>query len=115
MARSKYTTAVASQLVKTGGGALYGVYALNAGAATRYVWIFDGTSSAGTLLSGPFPVASGESVSVQYELGMRDMTPATGPLLPEFTTGLFIASSTTATTFTQSGTNDLMGLEVEYS
>lgn len=111
MARTKSTTAVASLLVKTGNGNLRSFYVLNVAAATRYLWIFDGTTAAGapaSLIAGPFPVATGEGLAVDYASSTRSQA-------PDFSTGCFFASSTTAATFTQSGGADLMGIEAEVS
>lgn len=115
MPRSKYTAPVASQLVKTGAGALASLFAMNVAAATRHIWVFDGINASGapgSLLVGPFPVAAGEVIAVSFEASVARADRYRSSL-PEFSTGLFVASSTTASTFTQSVGSDIMGLEVE--
>lgn len=111
MSRPKYTSAVASQLVKTGSGNLRAFYVMNVSASMRYLWIFDGTTAAGapgSLIAGPYPIGAGEGLAINYSTSPKSQ-------LPDFSTGLFFAASTSAATFTQSGTSDLMGLEVEYA
>jgi hypothetical protein len=100
-----YGTAVAfaaNALVRTGSGVLNKIYATNKNAATAYMWVFDGTTSAGNLLLPPIPIATNASVAVDDRYGIP------------FKTGLFIAFSSTVGTFTVVATTDF-AVEVGYS
>ena len=88
-------------------GQLRSVTVLNLAGGTRYVWIYSGTSSAGTLIAGPFPVAAGAGVSLSFGDfgGANDVTRSSNSALGRFTNGCWIASSTSGTTFTAGGSD----------
>lgn len=104
----KYKSAVAGSLgeyqsqafeekvaLVAGKGCLATMYVVNANASTRYLWVFDSASAAGTILAGPFVLVSQGYVSLDEEHGIP------------YETGIYIASSTTLTTYTASTTADL--------
>lgn len=88
--------------VATGRYVLNGLYVVNVSASTRYVWVFDNTASSGTVLCGPFPLATGAYISLHLPFGMKADT------------GIRVAASSTLATFTASAANDLM-MTVGYS
>lgn len=91
-------------------GQLQTVTVVNVAAGTRYVWIYSGTSSAGTLIAGPFPIASGGGLTVDF--GDVTRPRGTHASLGRFTNGCWIASSTSGTTFTAGGSDFRINAEV---
>lgn len=80
--------------VDTGRGLLWSLVICNLNAATRYFYVFDNTSAAGTVLAGPFAVAAGDTRGIDCRYGIQ------------YETGLRVAASSTFGTFTDSGAND---------
>lgn len=80
--------------VHTGAGVVHSLYATNANAADRWLWVFDNTASSGTALLGPFLIPAGKYVSVDIAYGK------------EYSTGLRVAASSTHLTFTAAGANE---------
>lgn len=91
-------------------GTLRSVSVLNVSAATRYVYVFSGTSSGGTLIAGPFAVAAGAGVSVDFG-DREDPRRTTHKVLGRFTNGCFIASSTSGSSFAAGGSDFRMNVE----
>lgn len=75
-------------------GMLYWLGVMNKSAAKGYAFVFDGTSSSGTLIAGPIPVDAHGLAGLESLVGIP------------FTTGLFVGFSTTDGTYTVSGTDD---------
>ena len=97
------TAEIEVRQVKSGRGLLKSFAVLNVNAATRYLYLFDSLSSAGSLVCAPVKLATGESFQLSFTV------PRT------FTTGLRAnASSGAAGTFTTSGTKDLV-LQAQYT
>lgn len=87
--------------VATGPGYVSSLSVKNVSASTRYVYVFDGTSSSGTRIEGPFTLASGAGIA----LGFSDERTALGM---RYTTGLYVGSSSTLATYTAAGGTDLL-------
>lgn len=87
-------TFAANALVRTGKGVLNKLYATSKNASTVYMYVFDGTSSSGSLLLPPVPITANQVVAVEDLYGIP------------FTTGLFVAFSSTLATFTVVATTD---------
>lgn len=83
-------------------GNLRAVSVVNLAAATRYVFIFSGTSSAGTLIAGPYSVAAGGGISIDFG-DFNDAKRQPAKRLGRFTNGCFIASSTSGSSFAAGG------------
>lgn len=81
--------------IEGAGGMLHTVVVTNKNASTVYVWIYQGTSSSGTVICPPFAVASGATVALDCRYG-KPFTKA----------GLYVALSSTQSTFTALGSND---------
>lgn len=79
----------------TGTGCLASLYVVNGSASTRYVWVFDAASATGTILAGPFVLGSEDYLSLDDPHGVP------------YDVGIYVASSTTLTTYTASTTADL--------
>lgn len=82
--------------VYTGKGCVHSISAINGNAAVRYLWVFDNTAASGTVLAGPFPIGINGSFTVQFPTGIP------------FSTGLFVAASTTPKTYTATGGTDCL-------
>lgn len=82
--------------VFTGKGMLDYLYIVNNSASVRYVWIYDNTAASGTQLHAPLvlPATSG-FVCLDVRSGIA------------FGTGIYVASSSTLTTYTASSASDL--------
>lgn len=82
--------------IKSGAGKLFYLRIANTTASKVYAWVFDATAAAdnGVLLAVPIPIAANsDAVLFPYPLG--------------FATGLTISSSSTQTSYTAGGNNDL--------
>ena len=92
-------------LVRTGPGILNGVTVVNKKAAKVYLFVCDalGTPSIGNTLIPPIPISASDGISTFDDVyGVP------------FTTGLYVAASSTIGTFTAIGSNDVNML-VDYS
>lgn len=85
-------------------GQLREVYVLSVAVATRYLWFFNGTSSAGVKMCTPVRVPAGEDRSISF----GDLTRQPMPQKGKFTDGVFVGSSTSPTTYTASGGADFV-------
>lgn len=94
---SQYNSSAAEEtrLVRTGPGLIFALLITNSNASTRFVYVFDSLTATGTPIVPPIPIASGAQVTLAH------------PFALPFTTGLFIASSSTNATYTASATSDL--------
>lgn len=88
----------------TGPGYLRGAYAANNAADTRYLYIFDGLSAAGTLIAGPFPVPPKGAIAPDFAVE--------GSRLRSFTTGLFLGLSSALWPYTVAGADAVLEVEV---
>lgn len=95
-----YNSAAAEEtkLLKSGAGVLHYIAVANYNAAARYVFLFDNTSATGTPILPPIPLAATGAVGSIFVASL--------PALP-FSTGLFVAASSTGATFTAAGANDI--------
>lgn len=95
---SSYVSQAAEEkkAVASAPGRLFTLDVVNAAVADRYIYVFDSLSATGTLLFPPVKASAGGLVSIEYK--------GTVP----FSTGLYVASSTTQATYTASTTSDLM-------
>lgn len=94
----KWVSSTAAEEVRqvvTGKGMINSIHLTNANAAIRYAWIFDNTSSAGTLLCRPIPLAIAGGFAVDLPWGIP------------FAVGIRVAASSTIATFTASAAADL--------
>jgi hypothetical protein len=82
------------QLVATGKGVVHSIYATNSNAAARWLYVFDGTDDTGDVIAGPFQIPTTDYVSVFLQYGK------------EFSTGLYVAVSSTQDTFTAAGADE---------
>ncbi len=81
---------------KSGAGTLFQILISNVSSATVYVYLFQNTAASGTLAMIPIPVpGNGGTASLDSIYGRA------------FTTGLYFASSSSATTYTATTTADL--------
>jgi hypothetical protein len=94
---SKYASSAAEEKVaiKASPGLLFEMTISNVTTNDRYVWLFDSLSAAGAVAIPPIKVPAGATLSLE---GMAE----------PFSTGLYVASSTTHSTYTASGTADLI-------
>jgi len=83
-----------SKLVYTGAAVVHSVAVHNVGAATAYLWVFDGTTSSGTPIFPPIKVVADGDVSVDVMFGRK------------VSTGVFVGLSSSASTFTLIGSNE---------
>jgi hypothetical protein len=85
-----------------GKGKLLSCYALNLAASRRYLWLFDAAGVSGALdanlIAGPFPIAA-DPGAVNINIGPDEIF--------AFVSGLYVASSTSGSTYTPSTTADL--------
>ena len=72
-------------------GLLHWLAIHNKGGAKQYAFVFDGVDATGTLVAGPIAVNASDTSSLDCRFGIP------------FTTGLFIALSTTDSVFTLAG------------
>lgn len=96
-----YNSAAAEEtkLLKTGAGILISLVVTNFNASARYIYIFDAVTATGTPIYPPIPLAAlGSSGSVLA---------ITLPFAVPFSTGCFVAASSTGATFTASAGNDI--------
>jgi hypothetical protein len=85
-----------TKTIKTGAGKLFYMRIANTTSSKVYAWLFDDVSAADnkTILCPPIPVAANsDAVLFPYPLG--------------FTTNLIVSSSSTQTSYTAGGNNDL--------
>lgn len=110
MSYTPYVSAAAEGTAQlfSGKGNLRSLAALSVAAAKRWVYVYDGTDATGTLIAGPFPVEAGQPLSITFFDG--DQAPPTKDELEHklghFSTGVFVGSSTSGTTYTASGAAD---------
>ena len=90
-------------LVRTGAGVVNQIYVRNKNATKRYLWVYDGISTAGTQLLPPLPIPATD--------GYASFDSMYG--LP-FATGLYFAVSTTDATYTATTTDDI-NISISYS
>lgn len=83
-----------AEQVHTGKGVVHSIYATNSNAARRWLYVFDNTAAAGTVLLGPYEIPATSFVSVHLQFGK------------EYGTGLHVAASSTQDTFTAAGANE---------
>lgn len=83
-----------TKLVLTGRGQVHRIMVSNGNAAARFLWVFDNTSAAGTVLLASVLIPITSSISVDLPFGLP------------FSTGLFVAMSTTQKTYTATGGTD---------
>lgn len=102
MDRYQSTAAEEHKQVATGKGVAYSIAATNLSGSARYLFVFDGVGAV-TRIAPPVLVSPGETVNLTFE-----------DLPVEFTAGLYLAASSTQSTFTASGANDF-DFHVEYS
>ena len=70
----------------------------NVSGSTRYVWVFDNSSAAtGTVLCNPVQILAGRTVSIVFE-----------PTLLKFSNGMYVAASSTQSTYTATSAADFM-------
>lgn len=93
---SKADLSTATVVGGTAKGVLYKFGAYNKNASTVYLWIWDSlTTNNGNLLAPPLPVGSNSFAVFDDLAGINS-----------FSTGLSIAASSSATSFSQLGSND---------
>jgi hypothetical protein len=100
---SAYNSSAAEQTeqVKTSPGKLFALVVSNFNAAVRWVYVFDtnnGTTT-GAPICPPIPLQASGAIGSCVQLEFNFALP--------FTTGLFVAASSTGPTYTASGANDL--------
>lgn len=83
-----------TKAVASGKGMLHTLMIANANAAVRYAYVFDSASASGTQIAGPFPVPASGAIQVPLPYGVP------------FSTGLFVALSSTIATYTASAGTD---------
>jgi hypothetical protein len=95
---SFYSSSAAEQVaqVKTGAGLLYSIAVTNFNAAARFLYVYDNTSSTGTLLLPPIPLTALGTAGSFVVINL--------PAIP-FSTGLRIDTSSTGATFTGAGSD----------
>ena len=84
----------AAKLVYTGAVVVHSVAVHNVGAATAYLWVFDGTTGAGTPILPPIKVVADGDVSVDIMYGRK------------CSTGLFVGLSSSAASYSVIGANE---------
>jgi hypothetical protein len=89
-------TAEETKQIAAGPGKLFTLDVVNVSGATIYVYLFDSLTAANDILIPPVKIAAGELMSLEYG----------GALV--FETALFIAASSTQSTYTATTTDDLM-------
>lgn len=82
--------------VVAGVGMLDYLEVANTTASVKYVWVYDNTAASGTALRGPFPVPANGATSFDLPQGIP------------FSTGVYVASSSTFGTYTGTTTADLI-------
>lgn len=95
---TEYSSAVAGELtrvLKDGAGTLHYLRVNNTTASKVYAFVFDNNAASGTLLMPPIPIAANAHV----ELNLPGAIP--------FSTGCTVSSSSTQTSYTGGGANDL--------
>lgn len=96
-----YNSAAAEETkqLKSGAGQLFSLTVTNFNAAVRYIYIFDSLTATGTPIMPPIPLqalgAVGSVVAICLPYGIP------------FSTGCFVATSSTGATFTASAGNDI--------
>lgn len=88
------TAAEETKAVKAAPGKLFYLAITNSNAAARFAYLFDSLTATGTLIHPPIPIATGAMVVLAL------------PFALVFTTGLFVASSSTNATYTASTSSD---------
>jgi len=92
-----FSAAIEAANIKTGAGLLWSINVLNVNAAARYLYLFDATTSTGTMIVAPQLVGIGATVNLIF------------PMAKKFATALrFASSSGAAGTFTAAGTADFI-------
>lgn len=86
-------------------GSLSWLFVLSVAAADRWLFIFDGTSSAGTLIGGPFKIPAGSDRVIDFNDELPGGRSHERPDF-EYTTGLYLASSSSASPFVAAGGAD---------
>jgi hypothetical protein len=95
------SAAESTKQIKAAPGKLRSLIVTNYNAAVRYLWVFDtdnGTTT-GAPICPPIPLLAAGAVGSYFVLELDYAIP--------FTTGLFVASSTTGATYTAAGGTDL--------
>lgn len=110
MARYVSPSAEQSKLVVTGGGSVSSLYVLNLAASKRWVYVFDGTTDAGTLIAGPYPVDAGAALAIDFSEA-RVSSAGLEPASARFAAGLFIASSTSGASYAAGGADLRLNVE----
>lgn len=83
-----------SKLVYTGAAVLHSVAVHNVGASAAYLWVFDGTTSSGTVILPPIKVPADGDVTVDIMYGRK------------CSTGIFIALSSSASSYSLIGSDE---------
>lgn len=97
MARYQSQSAEEKKAVATSAGFARSVGATNVSASTRYLFVYDNASAAsGTLLLPPIKISPGDTVNVDFE-----------PTMLPYTAGLYLAASSSQTSYAASGANDM--------
>lgn len=96
-----YNSAAAEEtkLLKTGAGLLFSLVVTNFNAAARYIYIFDAVSATGTPIYPPIPLAALGAVGSVIGVVI--------PYAVPFSTGCYVATSSTGATFTAASSNDI--------
>ena len=96
-----YNSAAAEEtkLLKSGGGLLHALIVTNFNAAARYIYVFDSLTATGTPIVPPIPLAALGTVGSVVGVFIAFSIP--------FTTGCFIATSSTGAVYTASAANDI--------
>lgn len=89
------------KLIFTGKGVVHSLYFENKSAATKYVFVYDGTDTTGTIVAGPYRVDANSDRGIDYPTGRH------------VDAGLYIASSSSDASYSASGAADLW-IEVGY-
>lgn len=76
------------------GGLLHSLAITNSAATDFYVWVFEGTSSSGRVICPPFKVVAGGTMALDWRYGR-----------PFSKSGLYVALSSSLTTFSALGAN----------
>lgn len=101
MARLQSQAPEQTKQAYNGRGKLASLLCTNVSASTRYLFAYDGTSAAGTLVLGPIPIPADGIVSIDND-GADSNDEVT------FETGLFLASSSASWPYAASGTADFV-------
>lgn len=93
---SRYNSSGAEETkaIKASPGLLFYIAITNSNAGTRFAYLFDSLTATGTPIFPPIPIAAGAQVVVAL------------PMPVPFSTGLFVAASSTNATFAAAGSND---------